>query len=151
MNLTEHFTIAELTRSDYAIRHGISNQPTDADVLENLHTLAAGLERVRGVLRLPIHVSSGYRAPKVNSGVGGSKTSAHMRGLAADIILPGVNARDVCLKIQDAAAFIGFDQCIFEHDWTHISFPEPEDQPRMIAMTAVFRPGQPTTYLKGIA
>jgi zinc D-Ala-D-Ala carboxypeptidase len=151
MHLTEHFTPAELTRSDYAIRHGINNQPTDADVLENLHTLAAGLERVRSVLRQPVHVSSGYRSPKVNSGVGGAKDSAHMRGLAADLVLPGVSARDVCVKIIEAAAFVGFDKCIYEHDWTHISFPEPEEQPRMIAMTAVFRSGQPTTYLKGIA
>ena len=116
MNLTEHFTLAELTLSEYAIRHCINNQPTDADVLENLHTLADGLERVRQVLRLPIYVTSGYRSPKTNSGVNGSRTSAHMRGLAADIVLPGMNARDVCLKIQGAAAFIGFDQCIYEHD-----------------------------------
>jgi zinc D-Ala-D-Ala carboxypeptidase len=151
MNLTEHFTLAELTRSDYAIRHGINNMPTDADVLENLHTLAAGLERVRQVLRQPIHVSSGYRAPKVNSGVGGGKDSAHMQGLAADIVLPGISARDVCAKLAEAAAFIGYDKLIYEHDWAHISFAEPEVSPRFIVMTAVFRPGSPTTYLKGLA
>jgi hypothetical protein len=151
MMLTANFSLAELTRSAYAIRHGINNQPTDADVLENLHTLAAGLERVRQVLGRPIHVSSGYRSPKVNSGVGGSKTSAHMSGLAADIVLPGMSAREVCLKIQEAAAFVGFDQLIFEHSWTHVGFPDVNEQPRMIAMTAVFKPGQHTTYLKGLA
>ena len=150
MMISENFSLAELTRSEYAIRHGINNQPTDADVLENLHTLAGGLERVQQVLRLPIYVTSGYRSPKVNSGVGGSKNSSHLRALAADIVLPGMSAREVCLRIQESAAFVGYDQLIFEHSWTHIGFPKPEEQPRMIAMTAVFRGWRPTTYLKGI-
>lgn len=49
MNLSEHFTLAELTNSEYALRHGISNMPVDADVLESLHHLAEGLERVRAM------------------------------------------------------------------------------------------------------
>ena len=150
MNLTANFTLEELTASDYAIRHGINNHPVDHTVLSNLHVLADGLERVRAALRMPIFVSSGYRSAKVNSGVGGAKSSAHMLGLAADIHMPGVSPRDVCKALIQHPE-IGFDQLISEGTWTHISFPEPEHEPAGMVLTAIFKAGQPTTYVKGIA
>lgn len=151
MNLTEHFTLEELLASDYALRHGIDNNPADPDVLENLHVLANGLERVKAALDgLPVMVNSGYRSPKVNAGVGGSKTSAHLRGLAADIVVPGMTPREVCIALSDAD-WIGFDQVIFEGTWTHVAFAEVDEKPRGKVLTAVFRKGQPTYYVEGIA
>jgi zinc D-Ala-D-Ala carboxypeptidase len=148
MNLTEHFTLAELTGSDYAIRHGINNTSSDHEILANLHILAQGLERVRHIFMLPLIVSSGYRSPRVNAGVGGSKTSAHLRGLAADFIVPGVSQIEVCRLLADKPE-IGFDQLIYEGRWCHISFPEPEHDPAGIVLTATFHGGK-ATYSKGI-
>ena len=78
-----HFSLDELTSSDYADRHGIDNSP-NAEILANINLLMDGLERARTVLDKPMSISSGYRSPKVNAGAGGSKASYHMRGLAAD-------------------------------------------------------------------
>ncbi len=151
MKLTEHFSLGELVASDYAIRHGINNMPVDHEVLSNLNALALGLERARAVLLLPMHINSGYRSPKVNAGIGGAQNSAHLRGLAADFVIHGVSPREVCLRLQEHADTIGFDKLIHEGTWTHISFPEAEERPRAQVLTAIFKPGQSTTYMKGIA
>ena len=152
MNLSENFTLAELIASDYAERHGINNMPTDHDILENLHVLANGLERVRAALGgKAIFVNSGYRGPKLNSAIGGSKTSAHMRGLAADIRVAGMTPREVCGVLSTQMDELGLDQCIFEGTWTHLGFPDVDKEPRHQVLTAVFTPGQPTRYVTGIA
>ena len=121
MNLSAHFTLEELTRSETALRKGLDNTP-DAETIANLTELANGLEKVRELLGHPIHVNSAYRGPKVNSAVGGSKNSAHMRGWAADIVCPGFGSpREVCHAIMSST--IDYDQLILEFDaWTHISF-----------------------------
>lgn len=147
MQLTEHFSLAELIRSDYATRHSISNMPTDPQALKHLHLLAAGLERARAVLGKPVVITSGYRSAAVNAGVGGSFTSAHMAGLAADFLVPGMTPREVCLRLQDHRE-IGFEQLIFEGTWTHIAFPVGE--PHGIVLTAVFKPGAKVRYIAGV-
>lgn len=121
MNISKNFTLEELTRSETALRKGLDNTP-DAETVANLTELANGLEKVRELLGHPIHVNSAYRGPKVNSAVGGSKNSAHMRGWAADIVCPGFGSpREVCHAIMSST--IDFDQIILEFDaWTHVSF-----------------------------
>lgn len=148
--LTKHFSLDELTRSSYAARHGINNMPTDQDVLANLQTLANGLERVRAILNLPIVVTSGYRSPKLNTAIKGSKHSAHMRGLAADFVVPGLSPMQVCEAIRYEDEFIGFRQLIYEFgNWTHISFPGVDEEAKREVLTAVLENGQ-VKYLKGL-
>jgi zinc D-Ala-D-Ala carboxypeptidase len=153
MNLSAHFSLAELTQSDYAIRHGLDNSPNEADILDNLHTLAAGLERVRVLLgNNMIYINSGYRAPKVNAGVGGSKTSAHMFGLAADFTCPTFGTpREICVHLRDNKEHIGFDQLIHEGAWVHIAFPPADQIPKMRVMTAIFKKGGGVSYVEGVA
>lgn len=140
MNLSEHFTLEEFTRSEYATRRNLDNTP-DADQLANLHVLAQGLERVREVLERPIDVRSGFRSQKVNAGIGGANGSYHTKGLAADILVDGMTPEEVCRTINWAKDKIGFDKVILEYPssfgggWTHIQFPEPDEPPRMAAYT----------------
>ena len=136
MNLTPNFTLDELTRSDYAVRHGIDNTPP-ADVRENLEVLAHGLERVRAILGSPVLVSSGYRCPKLNSALKSKNTSAHLKGLAADFTAPDFgNPAEIMLELVLAKADIGFDQAILEFDrWVHIAFPAEHDIPRLQALS----------------
>lgn len=119
--LSEHFTLEELTRSEVALRKGLDNTPTP-EIVANLTELALGLEKVRDLLGHPIHINSGYRGPKVNSAVGGSKNSAHMNGYAADFVCPAYgNVSAICHAIMDST--IGYDQLIHEFgSWVHISF-----------------------------
>ena len=121
MNLSAHFTLEELTRSETALRKGLDNTP-DAETIANLTELANGMEQVRALLGHPIHINSAYRGPKVNAAVGGSKNSAHMRGYAADFVCPAFGTpAEVCKAIMDST--IAYDQLIHEFSaWTHISF-----------------------------
>lgn len=117
-----NFTIGELCRT----ATGIANIPGPIAVT-NLQKLIAGLELVRTLLGdNPIRISSGFRSPAVNSAVGGSKTSAHVLGFAADFTCPAFgDPRDIVAAI--AKSGIVFDQVIWEHPpgrnpWVHISF-----------------------------
>lgn len=125
--LSPHFSVQELIRSEAAIRYGIDNTPT-AEVLENLRLLAQRLERVRDVLGAPVRVTSGYRCPELNAKIKGSKTSAHMLGLAADIECPGWgNPKHVFEKLAANRDLIQFDQLILEFPpdgWVHLGIAE---------------------------
>ncbi|MSR15349.1 MAG: peptidase M15 [Gammaproteobacteria bacterium] len=125
MNLSENFTLEELTASETAARHGIDNSPPiSLDV--NMRHLADGLEAVRVLLgNKPIHINSGYRCAELNKLVGGQPKSAHTLGLAADIICPEFGPpRKVCQAIQKSA--LGYEQCILEFNaWCHIAFAAP--------------------------
>ncbi|MDQ2150055.1 D-Ala-D-Ala carboxypeptidase family metallohydrolase [Alcaligenaceae bacterium C4P045] len=122
MRLSPNFTLAEFTRSDTASKAGVDNSP-DEEHLRNLQRLAATLERVRTLLGdRPLLISSGYRSPALNALVGGSRTSDHSNGLAADFTCPKFgDVAEVCRAI--VASDIPFDQIIFEQGaapWVHL-------------------------------
>ena len=129
--MTEHFTFEELYASDTADRYKINNEPKDPIVLKNLKFLAERLEDVRDLLRHPIHVNSAYRSLRVNNLVGSKPTSAHTKGLAADIICPSFGSpRNVVYAI--VGSNIQYDQVILEFDrWCHIAFAEEGKTPRL--------------------
>lgn len=147
--LSPHFTLAELTVSQAAVRHGLGNRPVGTAV-DNLQRLALFLEQVRAMLfNAPILVSSAYRSPAVNNLVGGALRSAHMQGLAADFIAPKYGRpRAICEAIRDSA--LPFDQLIYEGTWVHVAIAPAGQAPRRDVLTAHFRPGQATQYLRGI-
>lgn len=124
MMLSPHFSLAELTVSQAAARAGVSNDPP-ADVMPALRRTAQGLELIRGLLGVPIIVTSGYRSPVVNRLVGGARVSQHTKGEAADIIAPAFGSPEaVVRKIIEAR--LDVDQVILEFPgsggWVHVSF-----------------------------
>lgn len=135
MNLSPHFTLAELTISQYAARNGVDNTPPEP-IIANLQRLCADyLEPLRRAVNGPVVVSSGYRSPKVNKAVGGSGGSAHMYGLAADLIVPGMSVRKVCQQIVTLR--LPFDQLIDEFGaWVHIAIAPKDSRPRGHKMEA---------------
>lgn len=110
-NLSPHFTLEELIASSKAMALKIDNTP-NAEALSNLKALALALESIRSVLGKPIKISSAYRCPKLNEAVGGSKTSAHVFGLAVDFTVQGLTPRQICTTL--IAAGVHFDQLIME-------------------------------------
>ena len=134
MQLTEHFSLEELTASETAERNGWDNSPNDAE-LANLTRLAEFLEKVKTVLGgKPIMVNSAFRSKVVNDAVGSEDTSQHRLGCAADLRVPGMTPDEVVKAI--IASGIGYDQVIREFDrWTHISIPNKLfDSPRKQAL-----------------
>jgi len=119
MLITPHFTLEELITSQVAAREGLDNQPTPA-AMGNLRLLCQALEQVRALFGRPIIINSGYRSAAVNARVGGSATSQHLRGLAADFTVVGVSCRDVVKAVSESD--LAFDQLILEYDrWVHLS------------------------------
>ena len=85
MNLTKNFTLSEMVRSTTASQRKIDNTPS-AEVISNLIFLCREvLQPVRDMTGRPLRVNSGYRSEALNRAVGGSKTSDHRFGLAADV------------------------------------------------------------------
>jgi uncharacterized protein YcbK (DUF882 family) len=131
MNLTEHFTLEELTHTDH---REFDNTP-HADEIANLTRLASFLEQVKTVLGgKPVMINSAFRCKQVNDAVGSKDTSQHRIGCAADLRIPGMTPDEVVKAV--IASGIGYDQIIREFDrWTHISVPShPEDKPRQQAL-----------------
>lgn len=148
MNLSAHFTLAEMTHSQAASRLGIDNMPGDRE-LANLAHLCTDLEAIRAFLGHPIIISSGYRAPKVNAAVGGSPRSAHIRGLAADFICPEYgDSTAICERILNSQLL--FDQLIDEGGWVHYAIPALGAGARRSVLTAHFGPSG-TTYTQGLS
>jgi len=131
MNLTEHFTLEELTHTDH---REFDNTPNDAE-LENIKRLAEFLEQVKTVLDgKPIMVNSAFRSKQVNDAVGSKDTSQHRIGCAADIRVPSMTPDEVVRAVIESG--LPYDQIIREFDrWTHISIPnEPARAPRKQAL-----------------
>src|SRR5262245_17238406 len=133
MQLTPHFSLEEMTYSQTAARQGINNTPTP-EIVEQLRKTCQMLEIVRSALGdRPIFISSGYRSPAVNAAVGGSSTSQHMTGQAADFTVSGLTPKqtvDAILKIDPP---VPYDQIIYEYaEWVHMS---QAPNPRQMALT----------------
>ena len=127
MNLTEHFTLEELTTTDHRQFDNTPNASENA----NLTRLADFLEQVReAVGGKPVMVNSAFRSKQVNDAVGSKDTSQHRVGCAADIRVPGMTPDQVVKAIM--AAGLAYEQLIREFDrWTHISIPnDPKGKPR---------------------
>ena len=119
MNLSNHFTLAELIRSEVAVRHGINNRPTQNHINNLRKLMNEILDPCRELIGKPISITSGYRNQQVNHIVGGAKTSQHTRGLAADFVVPGCQLWPIFTIIGRST--IPFDQLIYETSWLHIS------------------------------
>ena len=152
MNLSANFTLKELTKSDTATRLGLDNTPDD-EALENLKTLCEKvLQPVREYFDKSVTVNSGYRSPESNAAVGGSKTSDHCKGMAADIEIVGVANADLAQWIMDN---LEYTQLILEFytpgipdsGWVHVSY-DPNNLKKQ-ELTATKVAGK-TTYLNGL-
>jgi hypothetical protein len=145
--LTPSFWLSEFFKSDTALRKGIDNTPTP-EALANIRTLLGpGMQRIREFLGAPVSISSGYRSPALNKAVGGSQTSQHSKGQAADFTAPSAgDPLKICRKLLEHRDEIGFDQLIYEGTWVHVSFSQV---PRGQVLTAKFGPGG-TTYSAGL-
>lgn len=139
VQLSENFTINEFTRSNKAEGLGRVVEVESGSAVDlNLHRLCRiALQPIRNALGLVI-VSSGFRPPWLNKAVGGSKTSDHQYGLAADINVRGYTPLAVSEWI--AANIRGVNQIIHEHGrWVHVSI-WPEGQSGETKLLTAYKP-----------
>jgi hypothetical protein len=150
MQLSGNFWLHEFARSETAARMGREVE-IPAPMISNLRLLVSHvLQPLRAHLGAPIAILSGYRPPWLNIAVGGSLSSEHMDGRAADFIVAGCGNAEVCRVIEGLA--LPFNQLILEfppNGWVHVSVPKAGIPPDRQVLTAVKRAGR-TTYLRGI-
>ena len=132
MQLTANFTLQDLIASDTARERGLDNTPPP-ETIDRLRRLAEGLEEIQGLLAAPLDISSAYRSSAVNAAVGGTSSSHHLLGWAADIACPGFGPPlEVALAI--GASAIKFDTVILEYGrWVHVSFA-PDARRRLLSI-----------------
>lgn len=152
MNLTANFSLHEMTKSETALRMGLDNTPGDEEI-ENLKILCEKvLQPVRDHYGKGVKVNSAYRSPESNSAVGGSKTSDHCKGMAADIEIPGVANADLAQWIMDN---LNYTQLILEFytpgvpdsGWVHVSYNSQDLRKQELTATKV---AGKTQYLPGL-
>jgi hypothetical protein len=130
MQLSPHFTLAELTASNKAAALKIDNTPAP-ELLPRLVLLAELLERIRTTLGVPVMVTSGYRCQRLNRAVGGVTSSDHTQGYAADIVAPAFGTpAQVAAKLAPLVSELGIGQLILEgikgKHWVHVATDPPE-------------------------
>ena len=152
MHLTQNFTLHEMTKSETALRLGLDNTPPH-DVIINLRILCENvLQPIRNYFQTGVKVNSGYRSPEVNVAVGGSHTSDHCWGMAADIEIPGIPNYELAVWIKEN---LYFKQLILEFytlgvpdsGWVHVSY-DPNNLRNQV-MTATKQNGR-TVYLNNL-
>jgi len=152
MKLTENFSLSELIKSETASRKGLDNTPGEAEIA-NLKSLAEKvLQPVRNHYKRGVHVNSGFRHPEVNAAVGGSKTSDHCKGQAADIEIPGVANADLAEWIKNNLEFTqlileAYTKGVPDSGWVHVSY-DPNNLKKQV-MTATFVGGK-AQYSNGL-
>lgn len=113
----KYFSYSEFFKSDVAEKHQVENIPDDAQlpqVLGNIKALVLNvLDPLRAMIARPIIITSGYRSQRVNELVGGSKTSQHLLGKAADIHVQGYTTQQMDMVYRTIQMYYDFDQLIF--------------------------------------
>ena len=152
MHLTKNFTLEELTKSETALRFDLDNEPNDEQLANLVALCECVLQPVRDHFGKGVKVNSGLRTPEVNAKVGGSKTSDHCKGMAADIEIPGVANAELAQWITDN---LEFRQVILEFytpgipdsGWVHVSYNAGDNKKQVL--TATKQNGK-TVYLQGL-
>ena len=152
MKLSPNFSLAEMVKSDTALRLDMDNTPGDEEIANMIALAENVLQKVRDHYGKGVKVNSGFRHPDVNAKVGGSKTSDHCKGMAADIEIPGVANADLAEWIVDNC---DFRQVILEFytpgipdsGWVHVSY-NPDDNKKQV-LTAM-KENAKTVYKPGL-
>lgn len=152
--LSTNFYLEDFTRSTAAINKGIDNTPTPEHKAALKALCENVLEKIYAAYQRPLKINSGYRSPAVNNLVGGSSSSQHSRGEAADIEISGIPTYDLAQWVTNN---IVYDQVILEFynpkegpnsGWVHVSYTA-KGKNRKQPLTAV-KEGGKTVYKPGL-
>ena len=126
IRVSKNFALSEMVKSATAERLNVDNSPSDIHLVNLTHLAIHILQPVRDQFGV-ITINSGYRSPALNAKVGGSKTSQHCNGQAADFESFSTPNPDLAKWIANNLVF---DQLILEFydgvnpnsGWVHCSY-----------------------------
>ena len=133
--MAKYFTVAEMLKSETAEKNQINNTPS-AEIEQNIEELLGVLDGLREFYGKPIRITSGYRCAELNKLVGGSPTSAHVIGYAADLQPVQGSFEEFKASVIDwlDKSGVKFDQCIIERNkntqWVHFGLYNRKGQQR---------------------
>lgn len=134
MKITNNFTLEELVHSSTAKRLGLDNTPNQQETDKLIKLAKEVLQPIRDAWKSPIVVNSAFRSETVNKAVGGSKTSQHKLGEAADITIGSKEQNkklfNFILKMISSKK-LNVGQLIDEYgySWIHVSLPRTNGKP----------------------
>ena len=139
MQLSKHFTLSEMEKSQTATRKGISNKAGSGEIKNLTDLCYEVLEPVRIKFDKPVIITSGYRSPELCEAIGSKATSQHAKGQAVDFEIAGVSNLQVALWIQNNC---DFDQLILEFwkeedkdpnsGWVHCSYVDGSNRKQVL-------------------
>ena len=142
MQLSKHFTLSEMEKSQTAVRKGISNKAGSGEIKNLTDLCYEVLEPVRIKFDKPVIITSGYRSPELCEAIGSKATSQHAKGQAVDFEIAGVSNLQVALWIQNNC---DFDQLILEFwkeedtdpnsGWVHWSYVDGSNRKQVLTYT----------------
>ena len=147
--ISKHISYKEATHSNTALRRNLDNTPND-EQLKCMEEVAENLfEPLREWVGGPIKVNSFFRGKPVNTAIGGSRTSQHMKGQAIDIddTFGYKTNAEMYRYIKDN---LDFDQMIWEFgddenpNWVHISWVS--HRPNRKKLTIAYKENGMTKY-----
>ena len=133
--MAKYFKVAEMLKSETAEKNQINNTPS-AEIEQNIEELLEVLDDLREFYGKPIKITSGYRCNELNKLVGGSPTSAHVIGYAADLQPVQGSFEEFKVSVIDwlDKSGVKFDQCIIEKNksaqWVHFGLYNRKGQQR---------------------
>lgn len=131
--ISKNFSYHEFEQSNIAKEERITNVITSVEVRDSIKCLVDNLlQPLRDTVKRPLNISSGYRCPALNSHhrVGGSKTSQHVKGEAADVLCPTMTPYELASEVIKAK--LPFDQLILYPGFVHLSFTDDRENRRQI-------------------
>ena len=152
MKLSNNFSLKEMTKSQTALRRGIENEPGEEEQANLQQLCEQVLQKVRDHFGKPVTINSGYRSPELNSAIGGSKTSDHCKGMAADIEISGISNYEIADWIKGNCEFRQlilefYTPGVADSGWVHVSYNYEENDKKV--MTALKENGR-TVYKLGL-
>jgi hypothetical protein len=139
MQLSKHFTLSEMEKSQTAVRKGISNKAGSGEIKNLTDLCYEVLEPVRIKFDKPVIITSGYRSPELCEAIGSKATSQHAKGQAVDFEIAGISNLQVALWIQNNC---DFDQLILEFwkeedkdpnsGWVHCSYVDGSNRKQVL-------------------
>lgn len=127
--ISKNFSYHEFEHSEVAKEYNITNIITSIDVRDSIKSLVVNLiQPLRDGIKKPLNISSGYRCSKLNSHykIGGSPTSQHVKGEAADVWCATMSPYDLASQVMKLG--LSFDQMILYPGFLHLSYKKDGNQ-----------------------
>lgn len=141
MKLSYNFTLNELIKSPTAKRLGISNEPSEQELRQLVALCEKILQPIRDEYGEPIVISSGFRCSRLNKAVGGSPSSQHVKGEAADIhtvsdTVPQNKELFNLIKkmVNDGKITVGQLINEYNYNWIHVSLPDAKHKNQILSI-----------------